>query len=462
MGDGDGTENDMAALVEWVRDVTGAVDVRAERRSAGASRAGYAVDADLPDGTTRKLWLRADTGFGPQSRTKYTVRREAVVYRALRATAVGVPALVAVHPTAQAFLSERLEGRNWFAEITSPEQQVLVAREYMRRLAALHALDPAALDLTGFGTPTTVSEHVLEELDAWDSQLELYDEPAPLATWALRWLRANVPNDADWPVVLVHGDAGPGNFMYDEDGVVAVMDWEMAHFGDLHDDLGWVYVRAVQEPFPSMPERMRDYEAASGRGIDLERLQYFRVLAQTRCFIGTRNGLLARDSRGEIANHLIYSTLHERLLVEALAAAMSRPVPDAPALDPATAASTRLHDLAWMFDIALDDLREVVVPAVADAFASRRAKGLARLLKYLRSAQELGPAADEAERADLAALLGERPASPRDLCDAIASGAVDDDAALWWCGRAAARATQIAGPAMGVLATRHYAPLPTK
>jgi aminoglycoside phosphotransferase (APT) family kinase protein len=451
VGGADGTENELDVLVDWVREVTAAVGVHAERRSAGASRAGYAVDATMADGTVRELWLRVDTGFGPQSRTKYTVRREAVVYDALRDTAVGVPELVAVHPTIQAFLSERLGGRNWFSEITSPSRQVAVASEYMRRLAALHALDPARLDLPGFGPPTTVQEHVHEELDAWAEQLALHDDPAPVITWALRWLRANLPPDGDWPVVLVHGDAGPGNFLFDGDQVVAVMDWEMAHYGDLHDDIGWVYVRDLQERFPSLPDRVRDYEAAAGRRLDPARLRYFLVLAQMRCAIGTRNGLLAHDSRGEIANHLIYSTLHSGLLVEALASAMGTPVPDAPPLVAATSGHT------WMYDVALDDLRDVVVPAITDGFASRRAKGLARLLKYLRAHDELGAAAAAQEREDLAALGA---ADLRGLVGAIEDGTITDVDALWWCARAAARATQVAAPAMGSLAGRHYAPFP--
>jgi aminoglycoside phosphotransferase (APT) family kinase protein len=451
----------MDALAGWVREATGATDVHMERRSGGASRAGYAVDAVLADGTTRALWLRADTGHGPQSHTKYTVRREATVYRALRDTAVGVPRLVAVHPTEEAFLSERLEGRNWFAEITSPQQQLAVATEYMQRLAALHALDPAGLELPGFGPPGALHDHINEELDEWQAQLARHrePEPEPVIVWSLRWLRAHLPPDGHWPVVLVHGDAGPGNFLYDGDHVVAVMDWEMAHYGDLHEDLGWLYVRDAQERFTSLPERLRDYERAAGRRIDRGRLLYFRVLAQARCAIGTANGLAERDHRGEIANHLIYGTMHQRLLVEALAGAMGVDVPECPALDGEGSAHT------WMYDVALDDLRDVVVPAVDSGFAARRAKGLARLVKYLREAERLGPARATAEAADLAAVLGDQAgqagrAARADLCAAIDAGTVTDDAALWWCARAAARATQIAAPAMGALATRHYAPLP--
>jgi aminoglycoside phosphotransferase (APT) family kinase protein len=455
MSDGERTEIDVDALVQWVREVTGAVDVRAERRSAGASRAGYAVDATFLDGTTRPLWLRADTGFGPQSHTKYTVRREAEVYRALRDTAVGVPVLVAMHPEREAFLAERLEGRNWFAEIESERARLAIAGEYMTRLAALHALDPGQLDLPSFGAPTRVSDHVGEELDEWTRQAQQHAEPDPVLSWALRWLRANVPPDGDWPVVLVHGDAGPGNFLYEDDRVVAVMDWEMAHYGDLHDDLGWVYVRDVQERFPSLPDRMRDYERAAGRRIDLGRLRYFRVLAQARCAIGTRNGLLAGDSRGEIANHLIYSTLHQRLLVEALGDALGHPVLDTAPLAPEADA------VAWMYDVALDDLRDVIVPAIGDGFATRRAKGLARLLKFLRAEHALGAVARAEERDDTAALVGADVTPDRAaLCAAIGRGELDDEALLWWSARATARATQIAAAAMGALATRHYQPLP--
>ena len=84
-------------LSEWLADVTGTGDLTINRSTGGAS-AGYAVDAHLPDGTTRELWLRTDPGFGPQSATLYSLRREAAVYRALGPTPMRVAGLVAVHP----------------------------------------------------------------------------------------------------------------------------------------------------------------------------------------------------------------------------------------------------------------------------------------------------------------------------------------------------------------------------
>jgi aminoglycoside phosphotransferase (APT) family kinase protein len=448
-----------ASMLDWIGEVADARRLHVERRSAGASRAGYAVDAERADGSTVCLWLRMDTGAGPQSGGVYTLRREAAVYRALAGRGVRIAEVVAVHPTGEAFLMQRLEGRNWFSEVDDPLRQETLASRFMAQLAALHRVDVRTLDLPELGPVRRLSDHIADEIEIWDAQYRARADDEPLLELALSWLARHVPEDDDWPVVLVQGDTGPGNFMYRDDEIVAVTDWEMAHFGDVHDDLAWIYVRDLQERFTHLPDRMRDYEAMSGRRIDARRLRYFLVLAQTRCAIGTRNGLLARDSRGEMANHLIYSTLHLRMLAEALAAATGVP---ADAGDPIP--RDEGSETTWMYDVALEDLRDVLLPALGNGFAARRAKGMARLLKYLREHERLGAAAEGLECAELADLLGHRVDDVRagrsELCRAIARGAVSENDVLVHCLRQQARATEIAAPAMGALAERHYAPLP--
>jgi hypothetical protein len=100
---------------------------------------------------------------------------------------------------------------------------------------------------------------------------------------------------------------------------------------------------------------------------------------------------------------------------------------------------------------------------LGETFAARRAKGLARLLKYLREQQRLGPAAARAERDSLADLLAHPVDDVRDaraeLCAAIDAGRVDLRAVIPFCRARADGTTQIVGPAMGALADRHYAPI---
>jgi aminoglycoside phosphotransferase (APT) family kinase protein len=449
------------SLTSWILSVTGGTSLRAERRQGGASRAGYAVDVEHRDGTVEELWLRLDTGYGPQSSTLYTVRREGAVYGALRDSPVRVARLRAIHPTRDAFLAERLVGRNWFAEIRDPAEQVSTARAFMQQLAALHAIDVHELILPELGSPTCVSDHVREELAIWQQQYVEGDVVEPVIALAFCWLAENLPDDGDWPVVLVQGDTGPGNFMYADGDVVAVMDWEMAHWGDLHDDFGWLCVRDVQERFTALPERIADYEQFGGRHVDLDRLRYFRVLAQLRCAVGTRRGLLARDSRGEIANHLIFSTLHLRLLADALAEAMGLASFDLDGY--LSAAGDPQSGSTWLFDVALADLRDVVVPALPKGFAQQRAKGLARLVKFLRSTERLGAAIAAEEHGDLSGLLaaevGDLMSARSELCARIEAGTIEHRAVAEYCQRQGARTTLLARDAMGALATRRYAPI---
>jgi aminoglycoside phosphotransferase (APT) family kinase protein len=368
-----------------------------------------------------------DLGYGPLSNTPFTLRREAAVYRALQGSAVRVPKLLAVHPTQEAFLMQRIEGHNWFSEINDPEREVAIASDFMRQISALHNIDPSTLDLPGFDPAKPVSAYVRDEINIWERvHLDGAAEREPLVMMAAAWLRRHLPDDTG-TAVFVQGDTGPGNFMYRDDRVAVVLDWENAHFGDFHDDLAWIYVRDLQERFTSLPERLADYERQSGHEVDVGRLRYFIVLAQMRCAIGTLNALSMQDARGEMANHLIYSALHLRMLAEALASANEIELPNTAvtADEPSSTAWT------WLYDVALQELRDVIVPSlVNDAFANRRAKGLARMLKVLEANDRLGTILEEAELADLRKLLNRAVKDSREgrslLCEAISTGALDE------------------------------------
>jgi len=445
----------------WIAAETGAVHVVAERRSAGGSRAGYAVDIQRADGVTEALWLRMDLGYGPLSNTPFTLRREASVYQALQGTAVRIPTLVAVHPTQEAFLMRRIEGRNWFSEIKDPERAVAIASDFMAQVAGIHKIDPSTLHLSEFDPRKPVSAYVEDEIDLWERvHLDGSTDQEPLVLMAAAWLRRHMPDDTGTSVVLVQGDTGPGNFMYQDDHVAVVLDWENAHFGDFHDDLAWIYVRDLQERFTYLPDRLADYERQSGRRVDLQRLRYFIVLAQMRCAVGTLNALAVQDARGEMANHLIYSALHLRMLAEALAAANGIDLPDPEPL----AAESPTTAWTWLYEVALQELREVVVPALAgNAFANRRAKGVARMVKVLEENDRLGGALEKAELADLQTVLGAGVRDVRQgrskLCQAVSTGSLDELQGIRYGLRSVNRRTELLRTAMGDLANRHYSPV---
>nr|WP_233343092.1 phosphotransferase family protein [Hyphomonas sp. Mor2] len=69
-----------------------------------------------------------------------------------------------------------------------------------------------------------------------------FEAPRPVFELALQWLKGHAP--AAMGPVLVHGDFRLGNLMIDETGLVAVLDWELAHVGDPREDIAWLCVNS--------------------------------------------------------------------------------------------------------------------------------------------------------------------------------------------------------------------------
>ena len=346
-------------LVAWIEEVGGGRMVLADRMPGGARKEAWFIDLEGVDTTVTSLFLRYDRSDPALTKDPWTLHREATVYLALQDGPVPVPRVLGVHPTHQAMLSERVEGGNWFSRIGDPAEQESTARDFMTKLAALHALDAAALDLPAFPTVTTIAEAVVAELDEWERVLAARGgTPDPALVFSLRWLRDHIPS-YDGPPVLVQGDTGPGNFMYAGGKVTAVVDWELAHLGDPMDDIAWLSLRATQEPFTDFPSRLREYEALSGNVVDEVRVRYYQVMAETKLQVmshrGPRDDVDGGDKGDgggiDVGNGFIYQVLHRRLWLEALAAANSLE------LAPAEAPRARdPRDSDWMYDAVLTQL----------------------------------------------------------------------------------------------------------
>jgi aminoglycoside phosphotransferase (APT) family kinase protein len=66
--------------------------------------------------------------------------------------------------------------------------------------------------------------------------------PSPALALGLRWLAAHPPTPPERPSI-VHSDFRNGNLIVDEDGLAAIIDWELAHIGDPMEDLAWLCLR---------------------------------------------------------------------------------------------------------------------------------------------------------------------------------------------------------------------------
>ena len=104
----------------------------------------------------------------------------------------------------------------------------------------------------------------------------------------MRWLRANAPEPVE--PRLVHGDFRLGNFIVDERGLAAVIDWELAHLGDPAEDVGWLCIRSWRFGNDDCPvagvgqldQFAAAYESAGGAPIDLDRVRYWEAFGNVK------------------------------------------------------------------------------------------------------------------------------------------------------------------------------------
>jgi aminoglycoside phosphotransferase (APT) family kinase protein len=107
----------------------------------------------------------------------------------------------------------------------------VVATDFVRRLHALHQLDPYQV---GLAVPSAADATHLQ-IDKWAGIYRAASpEPVELLEQAAAWLHQHAP--VPERVCVVHGDAGPGNFVHKDGQIVAVTDWEFVHAGDPAED----------------------------------------------------------------------------------------------------------------------------------------------------------------------------------------------------------------------------------
>ena len=114
--------------------------------------------------------------------------------------------------------------------------------------------------------------------------LDTHGNLSPVLQLGLNWLRDRPRRD---PLrTLVHGDFRNGNLLVDEDGLVAVLDWELAHLGDPVQDLGYICANVWRfgspKPvggFGDYADLLAGYESVTGIAPAMADIHYWQVHA---------------------------------------------------------------------------------------------------------------------------------------------------------------------------------------
>jgi aminoglycoside phosphotransferase (APT) family kinase protein len=153
-------------------------------------------------------------------------------------------------------------------------------------LARIHGIRPPRPDLAFLALPDRPPALHLVEL--YRRHVAALMTPRPALEWGLRWLQTNLPPPGE--LVLCHRDFRTGNYMVDEHGLTAILDWEFAGWGDPHEDLAWFCTKnwrfgAWDDEAGGIGDRetfYRAYEQASGRRVDRSVIPYWEVMANVR------------------------------------------------------------------------------------------------------------------------------------------------------------------------------------
>ena len=133
--------------------------------------------------------------------------------------------------------------------------------------------------------PTGLSDHSGALLfERAQSFLDAHGNVSPVLQLGLNWLRDN-PRPAPRRT-LVHGDFRNGNLLVDERGLVAVLDWELAHLGDPIQDLGYISANVWRfgsdKPvggFGEYADLLAGYESVAGYAPAMKDIHYWQVHA---------------------------------------------------------------------------------------------------------------------------------------------------------------------------------------
>ena len=160
--------------------------------------------------------------------------------------------------------------------------------EWIHYLNQIHILDIDDLGLTELESKYGKSDPIDIDIEYYQDFLNwgMDGEDNPLCDDVLNWLRENKPKKNN-PLSLCWGDSRPGNILYENFKATALLDWEMASYGDPISDVAWCLAVDDASSLGLTIERLEgsmDYKEAldiwsSKTGFSQENYEYYRIFS---------------------------------------------------------------------------------------------------------------------------------------------------------------------------------------
>lgn len=298
--------------------------------TGGASAETCAVDLTDGTGTAHALILRRAAGEGADGfNPGVGKRQEALTQQAGQRAGVPAAEVLAVFENdatlGNGYVMRRLEGETIARKLLRDERyanaRARLVDDSAKALAAIHRTPLAQLPPLPELTPA-------KQLDQLEAMHRAFGQAVPTFSLAFRWLRERLPPAR--PLALVHGDFRTGNLLVDENGLVAVLDWELVHLGDPIEDLGWFCVPAWRfgsalpaGGFGSREALVAAYTRETGTAVTTAEVNFWEVFGTLRWGVICQyqafahlNGLARSVERAAIGRRVTEVELDLLLLME--------------------------------------------------------------------------------------------------------------------------------------------------
>ncbi|MFQ5622255.1 MAG: phosphotransferase family protein [Paracoccaceae bacterium] len=267
--------------------------VDSARFSEGAIQENWSLELKFPDGAKRMVVLRTDSASSIAA--SHSRAEEFQLLRAAWTAGVMVPEPLhcCTDPAVigkQFILMQYVDGVALGPKVVRDEtlggdRKALVG-ELGRQLARIHKITPKTHSFDFLPDPPR--DAGLAAVSAMRNYLDALSGPRPVLEWALRWLGRYAPKPSE--VVLVHHDFRTGNYLLNDHGLAAILDWEFAGWSEPHEDIGWFTAMCWRFSgrekeaggIGARGDFYRGYEAESGRRIEPERVYWWEVAAHLR------------------------------------------------------------------------------------------------------------------------------------------------------------------------------------
>lgn len=374
------------------------------------------------DGVDKNIHVRAEKGQNYQG--PLSLEEEAKVHHILEHHGIPVPHVYGMLDDPLAIVMDFLPGQINLATAQSDAARKNIRQQYIEALAKMHCIPVQEFSEIGLKLPVGAEQIALNLYAPCEKiyRQKMEDRPFALMEFIWQWVQQNIPAHRN---SLAFISADSGQFLFQEDQLTGLIDFEVGYIGDPLAEFAGMRLRDSTEPLGDIGGLMDQYESLTGDKLDKQSIEY-----HTAGFCAINGFLLwplafDPDSEDDYVAYLSFSVGTSRWAISAIAETLGTKLEDPPAPDelPFTFARAGTH--------------------LAQAASSLRAQHgkldyelgkLESLSRYMDRYNRYGRAMEMANLEDASQLIGKKLNTQDDaeiaLLEVIKQGNPENDSAL--------------------------------